>query len=100
MRPPATVYRGLEGAHPMTPTLALLPCPFCRGTWVNHALFPYRSQPRLEQVSAEHGGGWRVTCYGCGVMTWNDHSQAHVVQTWNRRVVGENADCAPVDEEP
>lgn len=66
----------------------LLPCPFCAGksfhTEGDHPV-EFQTNPLLEQVAAEYGGGWRVCCYGCRVQTWNGLSREEALTTWNCR---------------
>lgn len=49
-----------------------------------HGLMPYTSAPKLEELTA---GGWRVTCYGCGVGTWDSlkYTKKQAVAAWNTR---------------
>lgn len=68
----------------------LLPCPFCGGQWIpNHPKMadtaPYTSTPKLEELT---GGGWRVSCYGCGVGTWNNlkYTKEQAIMAWNTRI--------------
>lgn len=68
---------------------ALLACPFCGGQWIPehpkmHGLMPYTSAPKLEELME---GGWGVTCYGCGVGTWDKlkYTKEQAVAAWNTR---------------
>ena len=64
----------------------LLPCPFCNGEYVRTELSPHASRPILEQLAPDSGGGWRVSCYGCCVGTWNGLAREEAILTWNRRL--------------
>jgi hypothetical protein len=67
----------------------LLACPFCGGQHIPEhpkmkEQWPCTSQPKLEELTE---GGWRVTCYGCGVGTWNNlkYTKEQAVAAWNTR---------------
>jgi hypothetical protein len=67
----------------------LKPCPFCGGAFIKthpkmSGQWPSTSQPKLEELTQ---GGWRVTCYGCGIGTWNNlkYSREETIQVWNTR---------------
>jgi hypothetical protein len=67
----------------------LLDCPFCAGQFVpGHPKMvgqaPYTSRPKLEELTT---GGWRVTCYGCGVQTWDNmnYTKEQAAEAWNTR---------------
>lgn len=79
----STAGRYLLAKHPTS--LALLPCPFCQGLPIRDDRLPCFSVPLLEELSDEMGGGWRVSCYGCHVQTWNRLSREDAIATWNRR---------------
>lgn len=67
----------------------LLPCPFCGGGFFPfhpkmEGKSPCRSKPALEELSF---GGWRVSCYGCGVGTWDNlgYTKEQAIKAWNTR---------------
>lgn len=85
----------------------LLPCPFCGGGFFRkhpkmRESFPFTSEPKLEELTDNRG--WRVSCYGCGVQTWDHlkYSRQDAVLAWNtrpldlREPVPELADTFPV----
>ena len=46
---------------------------------------PFTSEPNLEELTDNHG--WRVSCYGCGVGTWNNlkYTKEEAIAAWNTR---------------
>jgi hypothetical protein len=70
-------------------TTNLKPCPFCGGKFMpehpkmKHCM-PYISAPITEELTE---GGWRVTCYGCGIGTWNhlNYTKEQAIEAWNTR---------------
>ena len=66
---------------------ALLPCPFCQRTPRPRPWGPVViATPVLEALALDSGGGWRVTCYGCRVQTWNGLTRDEAMAAWNTRV--------------
>lgn len=72
--------------------LLLLPCPFCAGQYIPaHPKMmlqaPATSAPVLEELSEDYSRGWRVSCYGCGVGTWNNlrYTREQAIAAWNTR---------------
>jgi len=47
----------------------LPPCPRCGGRFLFPNGIPGRATPKLEELSDDAGGGWRVSCYGCHSVT-------------------------------
>jgi hypothetical protein len=79
----------LKDAEAKSAPSDLLPCPFCAGQYIaDHPNMkgsrPAISQPKLEELTV---GGWRVTCYGCGVGTWNTlkYTREEAIAAWNTR---------------
>lgn len=68
------------------PREALLPCPFCQGAPRPRPWGPVViATPVLEAIALDSGGGWRVTCYGCRVQTWNGLTRDEAMAAWNYR---------------
>lgn len=68
----------------------LKPCPFCGGQFLrDHPAMAnqmsFTSAPKVEELTA---GGWRVSCYGCGVKTWDNlnYTREQAITAWNTRV--------------
>jgi hypothetical protein len=73
----------------------LLPCPFCNGKFIPEhpkmrGCMPFTSEPKLEQLTEYRG--YRVSCYGCGVGTWDGmrYTKEEAVSAWNTRYPYEN----------
>jgi len=51
---------------------------------------PFTSEPKLEQLTEYRG--YRVSCYGCGVGTWDGmrYTKEEAVSAWNTRYPYEN----------
>jgi len=64
----------------------LKPCPFCGGDAEGFRL-ARTGEPKLEQVSDDSGGGWRVSCYTCRGGFWNGAylTEQDAIAAWNTR---------------